>query len=1031
MNENEQSSWILKAAVIGISAIAAILLIGTWWTGQSAKDATEEAVNAVSMFYLDELTGRREQVVSTNLKSNIENMQTAISLLTEDDLSSVENLQEFQARMKKLYGLEKFAFVDSDGLMYTAQGTRTDIGDYAFDYRTISEPEISAKGIGTENKTAIIAIPVAGIELEGKDLVACFMEIDMQHLIEGLSLQSDANETTFCNIYTKDGVALTNMVLGGLASEDNLLTALEHAQFKPGYSYEQIAQDFESGQAGVASFIYGDIAETLDYVPIEGTDWILTYLIRESVITEQISSISDGIVMRNILQTGLTALVLIAVFALMYWQTRRNAKLDLEKRTVEAESRVKQEEMEQRLALQEKLLEQEKHRAQQDKMITALASDYRSVYYVDLDSDEAICYQADPSMPGNPKNGERFTFSERLEDFARQYVHEQYRDGFLEFVDPAFIREKLENNLVVTYRYLTTHNDRESYEMLRMAGVRHAEDRDDHVVHAIGLGFTNVDEETRDAMAKSQALREALAAAEDANKAKTIFLSNMSHEIRTPMNAIIGLDSIALANPDISDETREHLEKIGGSARHLLGLINDILDVSRIESGRMTLRNERFSFSKLLEQINTIISSQCADKDIDFRCRMNGHVDDYYIGDDMKLRQSLINVLGNAVKFTHPGGSVDFIVERTAQYEGHSTLRFTVADTGIGMDKEFIPHIFDTFSQEDSSKTNKYGSTGLGMAITKSIIEMMNGHIEVESEKGVGTTFTITVTLKNTDSLGGAGSQEDIDPRSMSVLVIDDDPVACEHARLVLETVGIAAETTLSGPEAIEKVRLRDARRNPYNLILVDWKMPDMDGVETTRQIREIVGDDSAIIILTAYNWDDVLEEATQAGVDSFLAKPLFASNVLDEFQQAVKLKGITAGVGPERADLAGRRILLAEDMLINAEILKELMKMREVEVEHAENGRIAVDMFAAQPAGYYDAILMDMRMPEMDGLTATTTIRAMDRPDAKEIPIIALTANAFDEDVQQSLQAGLNAHLSKPVEPENLFDTLELLIKD
>jgi CheY-like chemotaxis protein len=318
------------------------------------------------------------------------------------------------------------------------------------------------------------------------------------------------------------------------------------------------------------------------------------------------------------------------------------------------------------------------------------------------------------------------------------------------------------------------------------------------------------------------------------------------------------------------------------------------------------------------------------------------------------------------------------------------------------------------------------------MAITKSIVEMMNGNIHVESEKGVGSTFTVTVTLKDAGTVATDDADFEIDPQKMSVLVVDDDPIACEHAQVVLDAAGIAAQTVQSGAEAIEVVRLREARRNPFNLILVDWKMPEMDGVETTRRIREIVGNQSAIIILTAYNWDDVLEEALQAGVDSFLAKPLFAANVLDEFQLALKKRG-TSQLGPtRRADLKGRRVLLAEDMLINAEILKELMRMREVEVDHAENGRIAVDMFAEHEPGYYDAILMDMRMPEMDGLTATTTIRNLEgRPDAKEIPIIALTANAFDEDVQQSLQAGLNAHLSKPVEADTLFDTLELLIKD
>ena len=400
-----------------------------------------------------------------------------------------------------------------------------------------------------------------------------------------------------------------------------------------------------------------------------------------------------------------------------------------------------------------------------------------------------------------------------------------------------------------------------------------------------------------------ESLSIALEEANQANKAKTAFLANMSHEIRTPMNAIIGLDRIALNDPGISETTRDNLEKIGLSAQHLLGIINDILDMSRIESGRMTVKNEEFSFAKALGQVNTMISGQCRDKGIEYECRVKGAVDDYYIGDDMKLRQVMLNILGNAVKFTPSGGTVTFVVEAVARFNGKTTLRLIIRDTGIGMSQEFLPRLFDAFSQEDSSSTNRYGSTGLGMAITRSIIELMNGTISVESEKHKGTTFTVTVTLTDCDR----------------------------------------------------------------------------------KTIREE-------------------EPALQPRKDE---KPL-----------------------RETADLKGRRILLAEDVTVNAEIMMMVLSMREIQVDHAENGRIAVEMFEEHEEGYYDAVLMDMRMPEMDGLEATRRIRAMNRSDAKRIPIIALTANAFDEDVQHSMQAGLNAHLSKPVEPDILFETLEGLLQ-
>ena len=521
----------------------------------------------------------------------------------------------------------------------------------------------------------------------------------------------------------------------------------------------------------------------------------------------------------------------------------------------------------------------------------------------------------------------------------------------------------------------------------------------------------------------------ALEDANQANKAKTVFLSNMSHEIRTPMNAIIGLNRIALNNPDISDTTREYLEKIGLSAQHLLSIINDILDMSRIESGRMTMKNEEFSFAKLLAQVNTIISGQCRDKGLEYECRVKDPIGDYYIGDDMKLRQVMINILGNAVKFTPSGGTVTFVVESTARFNGKSTLRFIISDTGIGMSQEYLPKLFDAFSQEDSSKTSRYGSTGLGMTITKSIVELMNGTITVESEKHKGTTFTVTVTLIECDRKNVGEEEFDLHPHELCVLVIDDDPIACEHAQVVLGQVGVNCETALSGAEGLQMAKLRYARREPYNLILVDWRMPDMDGMETTRQIRAAVGTETPVIILTSYNWDDIENDAKSAGVDTFVAKPLFAGAVLDEFREVFKKKNTK--LIRETADLKGRRVLLVEDVKVNAEIMIMMLSMREIKADLAENGRIALEKFEEHEEGYYDAVLMDMRMPEMDGLEATRRIRAMNRLDAKNIPIIALTANAFDEDVQHSMQAGLNAHLSKPVEPDVLFETLEGLLHD
>ena len=527
----------------------------------------------------------------------------------------------------------------------------------------------------------------------------------------------------------------------------------------------------------------------------------------------------------------------------------------------------------------------------------------------------------------------------------------------------------------------------------------------------------------RESLAKNQALSDALKTAEAASKAKTTFLSSMSHEIRTPMNAIIGLDTLALNEPNISDTTKDYLEKIGSSAQHLLSLINDILDMSRIESGRMSLKNEEFAFSKVLEQINVIFSGQCQEKGLEYNCRIKGHLNDYYIGDSVKLRQVLINILGNAVKFTPKGGKVELIVEKISGFDGRAALQFKISDTGIGMSKEYIPRLFDSFSQEDAGATNKYGSSGLGMAITKSIVEMMNGEISVESEKNVGTTFTVNITLKESDRIHVEDKDSlDISVQDLKVLVVDDDPLACNQAKLVMSQAGIIAETSTSGQEAIELVKMAEARQDPYNLIIVDWQMPEMDGVETTKQIRSVIGKDTAVIILTAYNWDDIYDEAKEAGVDSFISKPLFTENLINEFKDVLEKKNRTLSGGNNSVSLEGKKVLLAEDVAINAQIMMKILSMKKLEVDHAVNGKEVLNYYESKPEGYYDVMLMDIRMPEMDGLTATKHIRTAGRSDSATIPIIALTANAFDEDVQQSLQAGMNAHLSKPVEPQLLF---------
>lgn len=686
---------------------------------------------------------------------------------------------------------------------------------------------------------------------------------------------------------------------------------------------------------------------------------------------------------------------------------------------------IKQKIIKESLQLQESLLKEQWRRTQLDRMITALATDYRSVYHVDLDKDDAVCFRADPNDDEQYGEGVHFSFSKVFNAYADRFVNPVYREGFKNFIKVENIQAALSKEEAISFRYLVSRGDSEYYEMIRLADVEKFDPT--KKTRAVGLGISVIDSEMRESMARNHALNEALASAQEASMAKTAFLSNMSHEIRTPMNAIIGLNSLAQQDENMSEKTRDYLKKLDESARHLLGLINDILDMSRIESGKVTLRNEVFSFGEMVDQIGVFAMPLCQDQGLTYECNLGEGIDPFYIGDDMKLKEVIVNILSNAVKFTESGGHIRFSVEKVAEFQDQSSLKFTVQDTGIGMDASFLPKIFDTFSQEDSSRNNKYGSTGLGMAITKSYVEMMNGTISVESEKGKGSTFTVVITFKK--CLNSPVATEHVDVKKMNVLVVDDDLIACEHARLVLDEAGIRVETCLSGKKALEMLDVHHARHESFNLVLLDWHMPEMDGVEVARQIRTRYDSETTVIILTAFNWDEIMNEALHAGVDSFLSKPLFAANVLEEFQRVVSRKELGVLDVKKMAEFSGRHVLLAEDIFVNAEIIKEVLKSKGIQVDHAENGRAAVEKFTASEEFYYDAVLMDVRMPEMDGLEATSTLRGLSRADAQDVPIIAMTANAFDEDVQRSLQVGMNAHLSKPVDLEHLFQTLGELI--
>lgn len=520
----------------------------------------------------------------------------------------------------------------------------------------------------------------------------------------------------------------------------------------------------------------------------------------------------------------------------------------------------------------------------------------------------------------------------------------------------------------------------------------------------------------------NQALKDALVNAQKANNAKKDFLSRMSHEIRTPMNAIIGMTTIAAASIEDRLRVENCLEKISYSSKHLLMLINDVLDMSRIESNRMRINTEPFELYQFLNTFVSVVYPQAVEKGLEFTEKAIGFSEHTtFLGDPLRLNQILLNLISNAIKFTPRGGKVSFEVVQLPSRGKRSWLRFVVTDTGIGMDELGLSRLYTPFEQADASIAGKYGGTGLGMSITQNLVTLMGGYINVSSKPGEGTTFTVELPFEQSNIDLQNTPEKALE--SLDVLVVDDEQDICEHTVLLLERMRIHAEWVLSGAEAVERVEQAMKSDQGFDVCFIDWKMPEMDGVETARRIRETVGPDTPIIIISAYDWSDIEEEARAVGVNGFIAKPMFQSSI---YNVLVNVTNGAFGMAESKAgvrghSLEGKRLLLAEDNALNMEIAKALLEMNGAAVEGVENGKEAVEHFARMKPGYFDAILMDVQMPVMDGCEATRQIRACGRGDALSIPIIATTANAFAEDVAAVMSVGMDAHISKPLDIKQL----------
>lgn len=670
-------------------------------------------------------------------------------------------------------------------------------------------------------------------------------------------------------------------------------------------------------------------------------------------------------------------------------------------------------------------MQEEANRRHQMELIHALSIDYNLVCFFDLDTGEGALLQIEDT--GNKLFGGIFTGDISLERsmalYIKKSVYEEDQAMLQREVSRDSLREKLGSGRQYHVNYRVYGADGMKYFQIK--AVRAGEWDENH---GIVMGIRSVDEEIRNEMEKKNLLEDALQQANRANKAKSIFLSNMSHDIRTPMNAIVGFTALAITHIERKEQVEEYLKKIMTSGNHLLSLINDILDMSRIESGKIYLEEKPCRLPDILHSLRNIVQADVHAKQLELYIDTVDVLDEQIFCDKLRLNQVLLNLLSNAIKYTGVGGIISMrLTEKPGAPAGYAKYEFNIKDTGIGMSEEFVEHIFEPFERENNTTISGIQGTGLGMAITKNIVDMMNGTIEVKSEQGVGTEVILSVTFRV-----DMESKEPLDIpqlKNCRALVVDDDFNTCDSVSYMLQQIGLRAEWTLSGKEAVLRTHQAVAWGDQYSVYIIDWLLPDMNGVEVAKRIRKEIGEDVPIIVLTAYDWSEIEEEAKEAGVTTFCSKPLFLSelrsclySIVNAGEEENREKQEDDGI---QVEFVPGNILLAEDNELNQEIAEAILEEAGFSIEIAENGQIALDMLKASEPGYYQLVLMDVQMPVMNGYDAVKAIRRLENKELACIPVLAMTANAFEEDRQQALKCGMNGHIAKPIDIEKLFETL------
>lgn len=963
------SGRFLPSFLILIVGAAAVIIGAIYFNFVSQKIYDD------STGHLREIYGQVNRSFGAFIERNWGLLKSWDNSLLQTESEADGSISDFIAKEQDYWGFSEFYFLSDDHTCMTLNGETDDmdLGDAWESLTGDGEPIMAGESLSSGQDITLFAVPTEPGEYHGFSYQAIGISYTNADMADSLNVDAFSGNAK-CFVVHNDGGVLLSTQIGGNVF-DNYLVYLKAASDLDDEALSRIQDDWESGTSGLLQCRIGNISYCILYQPVGYQDYVLLSAVPQDIISSGFLSVQKttiGVLIVIFLMIGITIIIPIIL------RSRSQSRKD-------------------RLELQSR-----------EMMFDVLSNSVDDIFIM-MDIDNPQVDYVSPNI-------------ERLLGIpvsqARSNLHIVEKCAIKG--DTAIPKSDLEaiplnGNKYWECEYMhQTTGERRWYRM----NVYHI--RIQNITKYIFVMSDRTQERQM-----NQNLQEALTAARSANEAKSNFLSNMSHDIRTPMNAIVGFSILLEKDADIPDKVREYTRKITASSRHLLSLINDILDMSKIESGKTFLNVGRFSLPDLLEELKIILMPQAKAKHQTFEIHVQGTPPENILGDKLRLNQILINLLSNAIKYTPEEGHIMFrVCDLSRHSQQYARLRFIVQDDGIGMSEEYLEHIFAPFSREISSVTNKIQGTGLGMAITKNLVDLMGGIIQVESQPGKGSTFTVELSF-----LLPEPDQEELWYRQKvnRILVADDEEEICLDIQELMRDTGVAVSYVTDGPSAVEAAVSAHCCGKDFDVILLDWKMPGQNGVETARQIRQQTGGGTPILVLTSYDWAEIEEEARQAGIDAFMPKPFFVSSFWQTLQPL--FLGREKETAPDHAEtldiMKGRRFLVAEDNELNAQILTEMLDMEGASCELAENGQEAVEMFEKSEPGYYDMILMDVQMPVMNGYDATRRIRAGNHPSARTIPIIALTANTFAEDVRNALDSGMNGHVAKPIN----MDTVKELV--